>query len=73
VSHPVFYATNPKGSTDERRKRQDILLAVIRASWEVGSKFWAERVMPYGGTREHLTGSPAGCGFQQTLTWYKNR
>jgi pimeloyl-ACP methyl ester carboxylesterase len=54
VSHLVFYAANPKGSTDERRKRQDVLLAVIRASWEVGSKFWAERVMPYGGTREDI-------------------
>jgi class 3 adenylate cyclase len=54
VSHLVFYATNPRGSTDERKKRQDVLLAVIRASWEVGSKFWAERVMPYGGTREDI-------------------
>jgi class 3 adenylate cyclase len=54
VSHLVFYGANPKGSSDERRKQQDVLLAVIRASWEVGSKLWAERLMPYGGTRENI-------------------
>jgi class 3 adenylate cyclase len=27
---------------------------VIRASWEVGSKLWAERLMPYGGTRQDI-------------------
>ena len=54
VSHLVFYGTNAKGSDDERRKQRDVVLAVIRASWEIGSKVWAERLMPYGGTREDI-------------------
>ena len=54
VSHLVFYGTNAKGSDDERRKQRDVVLAVIRASWEIGSKVWAERMMPYGGTREDI-------------------
>ena len=54
VSHLVFYATSAKRPADTRRKQQDILLAVIRASWDVGSKLWAERVMPYGGTRQDI-------------------
>jgi class 3 adenylate cyclase len=54
VSHLVFYGTSPKGPDDERRKRGATAIAVIRASWEVGSKFWAERLMPYGGTREDI-------------------
>ena len=54
VSHLVFYGTNANGSDDERRKQRDVVLAVIRASWEIGSKVWAERLMPYGGTREDI-------------------
>jgi len=54
VSRLVFYGTNAKGSDDELRKRRDVVLAVIHASWEIGSKVWAERLMPYGGTREDI-------------------
>ena len=54
VSHLVFYGTNAKAYDDERRKQREVSLAVIRASWEVGSKLWAERLMPYGGTRQDI-------------------
>jgi len=54
VSHLVFYGTNTRGSDDDRRKQREVVLAVIRASWEVGSKLWAERMMPYGGTRQDI-------------------
>jgi class 3 adenylate cyclase len=54
VSHLVFYGTNPKGSDAARRDQRVVALAVLRASWEVGSKLWAERLMPYGGTREDI-------------------
>jgi class 3 adenylate cyclase len=27
---------------------------VIRASWEIGSKVWAERLMPFGGSRDDI-------------------
>jgi class 3 adenylate cyclase/pimeloyl-ACP methyl ester carboxylesterase len=57
VSHLVFYGTNPqgfKGYNDERAKQRVVALTVIRASWEFGSKLWAERMMPYGGTREDI-------------------
>jgi class 3 adenylate cyclase len=57
VSHLVFYGTNPqgfKGYDDERAKQRVVALTVIRASWEFGSKLWAERMMPYGGTREDI-------------------
>jgi class 3 adenylate cyclase len=54
VSHLVFYGTNTRGSDDERRKQREVVLAVIRVSWEVGSKLWAERLMPYGGTRQDI-------------------
>jgi pimeloyl-ACP methyl ester carboxylesterase len=54
VSHLVFYGTNAKGSDNERRKQREVALAVIRASWEVGSKLWVERLMPFGGTREDI-------------------
>jgi class 3 adenylate cyclase len=54
VSHLVFYGTNTSGADDDRRKQREVVLAVIRASWEVGSKLWAERLMPYGGTRQDI-------------------
>jgi class 3 adenylate cyclase/pimeloyl-ACP methyl ester carboxylesterase len=54
VSQLVFFGTDTRGSDDERRKQREIVLAVIRASWEVGSKHWAERLMPYGGTRQDI-------------------
>jgi class 3 adenylate cyclase len=54
VSHLIFYATSLRKPAGHRRQQQDILLAVIRASWDVGSKLWAERVMPYGGTRQDI-------------------
>jgi class 3 adenylate cyclase/pimeloyl-ACP methyl ester carboxylesterase len=54
VSHLVFYATSPKKPADHRRREREVLLAVIRVSWDVGSKLWAESVMPYGGTREDI-------------------
>jgi class 3 adenylate cyclase len=54
VSHLVFYGTSGKGWDEERRKQQTVLLAVTRASWEVGSKLRAELMMPYGGTREDI-------------------
>ena len=54
VSHLVFYGTNAKAYDDDRRKQREVSLAVIRASWEVGSKLWAERLMPYGGTRQDI-------------------
>ncbi|MBI2534731.1 MAG: adenylate/guanylate cyclase domain-containing protein [Deltaproteobacteria bacterium] len=57
VSHLVFYGTNPqgfKGYDDERAKQRLVALTVIRASWDFGSKLWAERMMPYGGTREDI-------------------
>jgi pimeloyl-ACP methyl ester carboxylesterase len=54
VSHLVFYGTNAKGADSERNKQREVALAVIRASWEVGSKLWVERMMPFGGTREDI-------------------
>lgn len=54
VSHLVFYGTSATATKDERLKQRDILLAVIRASWEIGSKVWAERLMPFGGSREDI-------------------
>jgi class 3 adenylate cyclase len=54
VSHLVFYGTSATATEDERRKNRDILVAVIRASWEIGSKVWAERLMPFGGSREDI-------------------
>jgi class 3 adenylate cyclase/pimeloyl-ACP methyl ester carboxylesterase len=54
VSHLLFYATSTKRPREDRRKQQDVLLAVIHASWDVGSKLWAERAMPYGGTRQDI-------------------
>jgi class 3 adenylate cyclase len=54
VSHLIFYGTNPKGTDEERRKHRDVMVAVIRASWEIGSKVWAERLMPFGGSRQDI-------------------
>jgi class 3 adenylate cyclase len=54
VSHLVFYGTSATATNDEREKTRDIQLAVIRASWEIGSKVWAERLMPFGGSREDI-------------------
>jgi class 3 adenylate cyclase len=54
VSHLVFYGTAATGTNQEQRKHRDTLLAVIRASWEIGSKVWAERLMPFGGSREDI-------------------
>lgn len=54
VSHLIFYGTNPAASDKERKKQQAVTLSVIRASWEVGSKLMAERLLPYGGTREDI-------------------
>jgi class 3 adenylate cyclase len=54
VSHLVFYGTSATATNEERRINRGILLAVIRASWEIGSKVWAERLMPFGGSREDI-------------------
>jgi class 3 adenylate cyclase len=54
VSDLVFYGTSGTATNDERKKHRDILLAVIRTSWEIGSKVWAERLMPFGGSREDI-------------------
>ena len=54
VSHLVFNGTSATAITEERQKRRDVQLAVIRASWEIGSKVWAERLMPFGGSRDDV-------------------
>jgi class 3 adenylate cyclase len=54
VSHLIFYGTTASAADEERRKTRDIQLAVIRASWEIGSKVWAERLMPFGGSRDDI-------------------
>jgi pimeloyl-ACP methyl ester carboxylesterase len=54
VSCLVFYGTNPKATDAGRKERQAVTLAVIRASWEFGSKLMAETLMPFGGTREDV-------------------
>lgn len=54
VSRLVFYGTDLEPVSRERRKQREITGAVMRASWEVGSKMRVERLMPYGGTREDV-------------------
>jgi class 3 adenylate cyclase len=54
VSHLIFYGTSATATEEERKKNRDVLAAVIRASWEIGSKVWAERLMPFGGSREDI-------------------
>jgi DNA-binding winged helix-turn-helix (wHTH) protein/pimeloyl-ACP methyl ester carboxylesterase len=54
VSHLVFYGTNLEPITSERKRQNDIVISVMRASWEIGSKMRVERLMPHGGTREDI-------------------
>ena len=54
VSHLVFYGTSAAQPVKELSKGATINLSVIRASWEVGSKLRAERMVPDGGTREDI-------------------
>lgn len=54
VSHLVFFGTSASAAAEERMKQRNIQLAVIRASWEIGSKVWAERLMPFGGSRDDI-------------------
>jgi pimeloyl-ACP methyl ester carboxylesterase len=54
VSHLVFFGTSASAAVEERMKQRNIQLAVIRASWEIGSKVWAERLMQFGGSRDDI-------------------
>ena len=54
VSRLVFYGTDLEPVSRERMKQREITGAVMRASWEVGSKMRVERLIPYGGTREDI-------------------
>jgi len=54
VSHMIFYGTDPDASGDDRKRKRNVTLSLIQASWEVGSKIIVERLMPYGGTREDI-------------------
>jgi len=54
VSHLVFYGTSPARPVKELSKSATLLLSVVRASWEVGSKLRAESLVPDGGTREDI-------------------
>jgi len=54
VSHLVFFGTSAGAADEQRMNQRNIQLAVIRASWEIGSKVWAERLMPFGGSREDI-------------------
>jgi class 3 adenylate cyclase len=54
VSHLVFFGSSASAAVEERMKQRNIQLAVIRASWEIGSKVWAERLMPFGGSRDDI-------------------
>ena len=54
VSHLIFYGANIVATTGDRQKYQDIMRAVMRASWEIGSKMRIESLMPHGGTREDV-------------------
>jgi pimeloyl-ACP methyl ester carboxylesterase len=40
VSHLVFFGTSDAAAAEDRMKQRNIQLAVIRASWEIGSKVW---------------------------------
>jgi DNA-binding winged helix-turn-helix (wHTH) protein/class 3 adenylate cyclase len=54
VSQLIFYGTCLEPITNERKRQNDIVLSVMRASWEIGSKMRVERLMPHGGTREDV-------------------
>jgi len=54
VSQLIFYGTSLEPITSERKRQNDIVISVMRASWEIGSKMRVERLMPYGGTREDV-------------------
>jgi DNA-binding winged helix-turn-helix (wHTH) protein/pimeloyl-ACP methyl ester carboxylesterase len=54
VSQLIFYGTSLEPVTIERKRQRDIAIAVMRASWEIGSKMRVERLMPHGGTREDI-------------------
>jgi class 3 adenylate cyclase len=54
VSHLVFFGTNASAPAEDRMQQRNTQLAVIRASWEIGSKVWAERLMPFGGSRDDI-------------------
>lgn len=49
-----FYGTDPEASDDDRKRKRNVSLSLIQASWEVGSKMIVERLMPYGGTPEDI-------------------
>jgi hypothetical protein len=65
VSQLVFYGTSATATSEERQKDRDVQLAVIRASWEIGSKVRAERLMPFGGSREDIERLRGGFGHRQ--------
>ena len=54
VSQLIFYGTSLEPITSERKRQNDIVISVMRASWEIGSKMRVERLMPHGGTREDV-------------------
>ncbi len=54
VSHLVFYGTSLEPVSGEAERQSDVTRAVMRASWEIGSKMRVERLMPHGGTREDV-------------------
>lgn len=54
VSRLVFYGSSLEPVSGDRKKQGDVTLAVMRASWEIGSKMRVERLMPHGGTREDV-------------------
>jgi DNA-binding winged helix-turn-helix (wHTH) protein/pimeloyl-ACP methyl ester carboxylesterase len=54
VSQLIFYGTCLEPITSERKRQNDTVISVMRASWEIGSKIRVERLMPHGGTREDV-------------------
>lgn len=54
VSQLVFYGTDVAPVGGERKRLRDITIAVMRASWQVGSKMMVEQLMPLGGSREDV-------------------
>jgi DNA-binding winged helix-turn-helix (wHTH) protein/pimeloyl-ACP methyl ester carboxylesterase len=54
VSQLVFYGTILEPVTSEWKRQNDVVISVMRASWEIGSKMRVERLMPHGGTREDI-------------------
>jgi class 3 adenylate cyclase len=54
VSQLMFYGTSFEPVSGERKRQSEVTRAVMRASWEIGSKMRIERLMPHGGTREDI-------------------